>query len=103
MATVHITLGTAQGRALTGSTLQIPDSVERAAQTMTSDSGSDQSTLEAVQGEIWTVVAVGGSVWAKFGSSPTAASGTGHLIPEGVPRSFNALAAGEKIAIVDVA
>lgn len=103
MATVHITLGTAQGRALTGSTLQIPDSVERAAQTMPSDSGSDASTITAVQGEVWTVVALGGSVWAKFGATPVAESGTGHLIPEGVPRSFNAVATGEKIAIVDVA
>lgn len=103
MATVHITLGTAQGRALTGSTLQIPDSVERAAETLTSSGSSAPSALEAQQGEIWTVVAVGGSVWAKFGAEPEAGPDAGHLIPEGVPRSFNAMASGEKVAIVDVA
>lgn len=96
MALVHITLTLVRAR--------VPDSVESAADTVTSSGASAQSSIVAddpiLKPRFWTI-APKGDVWVKFGSNPTADSDTGHLVLANQPRSFAVTAAGEKVAIKD--
>lgn len=105
MALVHITLCNVQARADTGATMPIPDSIEGAADTITSSGTSAQSSIVAggpvlLKPRFWTIASKG-DVWVKFGTNPTADSDTGHLVLANQPRSFAVTAAGEKVAIKD--
>ncbi len=105
MALVHISLLNVQARADTGTTMQIPDSVEGAADTMQSSGGSAQSTIVAagprlLQARFWGV-ATKGDIWVKFGPNPVAGSEGGHLILAGQTRFFAVSSVDEKIAIKD--
>jgi hypothetical protein len=103
MSTVHVTLSAVKGRANTGVTMPVPDSVELGAETINSTSTSAASTLSTTSLDcFWTVSAMGGAVWIKFGASPSAGSGGGHLIQDGQTAHFAPMAAGEKIAVKDV-
>ncbi|WP_145201446.1 hypothetical protein [Sphingobium sp. B2] len=53
-----------------------------------------------LRARFWTIVPKG-DVWVKFGTDPTAASDTGHLVLANQPRSFAVTVAGEKVAIKD--
>ena len=101
MATIHITLSSISGLSATGLTMPVVNSVEVGADTVTSTSTSAQSSLEGQKGLFWTVSALDGNVWVKFGASPTAASDTGHLVGVGQSRDFAVTTTGEKIAIKD--
>lgn len=99
MATLHIVLARVAGRAQTGSTLPIPGSVPAGSDTVTPSGASAVSSLEAADRDVWTVTAMGGSAWLKFGTgTPVAASDNGWLIIDGQTRDFAAGVAGEKIA-----
>jgi hypothetical protein len=107
MAIVHITIGKSSGRNEKGEALPVEEAVPVASQTMDSTASSVASTISAPPGTEagffnWTIVARGGDVWVNFGTNPTAGEGVGHLITAGVPRSFTATAAGQKVAVRDV-
>lgn len=102
MATVHVTLSRVKGRASTGSTMPVRDSVELFADTMTSSATSAQSAITAPDLDcFWNVTVTGGNVWVKFGPNPTAGSGAGHLLLGGSYPDFSPITVGEKIAIKD--
>ncbi|MEP1292792.1 MAG: hypothetical protein ABJL56_19190, partial [Nitratireductor sp.] len=48
----------------------------------------------------WSITAVGGNVWIKFGAAPVAASGQDWLVLDGQTREF-AATAGDKVAVID--
>jgi hypothetical protein len=105
MATVHITLSKVQSKSVNGTTMPVPESVEVAADTITSSATSLQSSISPSNadagGLFWTVTARDGDVWVKFGVSPTAGSDSGYLVLTGQTRDFGITLAGEKIAIKD--
>lgn len=102
MATVHIVLSKVQGRALTGSTMPVADSVPLFSDTMTSSGTSAQSSITAPDTNgFWSITAKDGSVFVKFGSNPTAVTDEGWLILDGQTRDFAVSAASEKVAIKD--
>ncbi len=99
MATLHINLCRVAGRADTGMTLPVPSSIAAGADTVTPSGTSAVSSLEASARDVWTVTAMGGNAWLKFGTgTPLAASDDGWLILDGQTRDFAAMTAGEKIA-----
>lgn len=104
MATVHITLNRVAGPARANPIMPVIESVEIAADTMTSSASSAQSSAVATAepDAYWQITASGGDVFVKFGSNPTAASDSGHLIIDGTTRDFAVSATGEKVAVVDV-
>ena len=105
MATVHVVLAGASGRSSTGATQPVTNSVEYAAQTMTSSATSTQSTAVAPaagwEGLFWEVTVSGGNILGKFGSNPTAVSGAGVFITDGQTRNFAVSGPSEKFAIKD--
>lgn len=107
MATVHITLGQVTGVSVQAVSMPAARSVPIAADTMTSSGTSAQSSITADTGGLsrqaafWSITVTGGNVFVRFGSDPTAASDTGHLILDGTTRDFAVSATGEKVAIKD--
>lgn len=104
MSIVHVVLDRRSAEAYLAS------AQPHAVQTLTSsNSGSVASTIavpavDANQlGWSWEVTALDADTWVAFGASPVAASGTGHLIKMNETKRFQASAAGEKIAVRDVA
>jgi len=102
MAKVHVTLARVGARADTGSTLPITDAEPVAAKTIDTTGASQDTTLVAVEGTVWTITASGGPVWAAFGTAPAAGPDTGWMIGNGETRSFGAKA-GQRLAVRDVA
>lgn len=103
MATIHVELSTVSARARTGATLPIPNSVEIDSDTVTSSGSSAVSTLTGGLGQVWTVTALDGPVWLKFGTgTPIAAAEDGRLLLEGDSRDYAVTTASEKLAIKDV-
>ena len=102
MATVHVTISRVDDRGDTGGALPLVTSVPEAAQTITSSGTSAASTIAAAKadGLVWSVTATS-NVFVAFGASPTAVSGSGHLVLAGQTRDFSVTAAGEKIAVKD--
>jgi hypothetical protein len=103
MATVHVVLAHVKGRALTGSTMPVPDSVPIADETMTSSDTSTQSAVVAPSADsFWLVTVTGGDVRAAMGDDPDAGVDAGWLLLDGAQNeAFAVHAAGEKIAIKD--
>ena len=105
MATVHVVLAQASGRSSTGATQPVINSVEVAADTMTSSATSTQSTAVAPaagwEGLFWEVTVSGGNIFGKFGGNPTAASDTGVFITDGQTRNFAVSGPSVKFAIKD--
>ena len=102
MATVHVTMNNVQGRAITGSTMPVVDSQPTDAATATSSASSAEvAGIVGAIGQFWQVTVSGGDVWVAFGTNPTAASGSGHLVLDGETRDFAVTAVGEEIAIKD--
>jgi hypothetical protein len=102
MATVHVTLSRVKGRASTGSTMPVQDSVEISADTMTSSGTSAQSSITAPDLDcFWSVTVTGGNVYVKFGANPTAVADAGYLLLDGDTRDFSPCAVSEKLAIKD--
>jgi hypothetical protein len=101
MTQVHIALARVSGRALTGSTMPVPDTTPLAAATVTATSVSAQvAGVAAPDGDcFWSVTVSGGAVEAAFGAGPEAGEDAGWLILDGQTRDFAAGAAGEKIAV----
>lgn len=67
-------------------------------------SGASQATTAESPNE-YAYVAItssGGAVWAKIAAVPVAAAGDQHLIADGQTRFFGGLAAGDKVAVIDV-
>jgi hypothetical protein len=109
MSTVHITLDRLNPHASNRIALGMVDAQPGFAETITGNSSASQQAGITVPGNfdtnfyVWTITALGQNVWINFGDDPTAAAGSGRLIPAGVTRAFSATAAGEKIAVRDVA
>ena len=103
MATVHITTNSVQGRALTGATMPVIDSIPLDSVTATSSgTDADIAGIVGVVGCFWEVVVTGGNVYVAFGTNPDAGVDPGrHLVLDG--ERFNAvcLATGEEISIKD--
>lgn len=101
MATVHITQGQATARYITSS-LPVPNSVPYASDTMTSSGTSAKSSIVASgAGNVWSITVLGGNIWVKFGTNPTAAADDGWLILDGQTRDFGVTTDGEEVAIKD--
>lgn len=73
----------------------------RASQTITSSASSQASTITALTGEIATITASGGAVHVIVGSSPTAATTTGDLVPDGATLELGFMLDADKVAIID--
>lgn len=105
MSTVNVVLGQIRTRAQTGLTMPVYSSVPVATETInSSNTGSTASTISspvAANGYFWTVTAINGNVWAKFGTNPVANTGSDWLILSGTSRDFAVSAASEKIAVRD--
>lgn len=104
MSIVHVVLDRRSAAA------DIANAQPHAVQTLTSsNSGSVASTIavpaiDANQlGWSWEVTALDADTWVAFGAAPVAAAGAGHLVKMGETKRFQANAAGEKIAVRDVA
>lgn len=102
MATVHVEMARVRGRALTGSTMPVTDSVALASASQSSSSTWTASTVVAPDtNAFWTVVASGGDVLVRFDADPVNNGGNGRRVNAGMSRDFAVTAAGEKIAIKD--
>lgn len=104
MATVHVALAVVQARSLNGSGIPVPNSVPvGTSQTLTSSAINQLSTLAAsAAGQVWVVTVDGGDIEASFGAAADAAAAPQWLLLDGAgPFYFAAVAAGEKLAIVD--
>lgn len=103
MATVHCVLGSCAIGGRAGIT-RIPETAAEAAETITSSGASQATTAAAPAGDegvrFWSVTAVGGNVWIKFGAAPVAASGQDWLVLDGQTREF-AARGGDKVAVID--
>lgn len=73
----------------------------RAAETLAVSGTSAATTITAMQGEVASVTAQGGAIFVRIGSAPTAASGTGYLIPDGSTREIGFLNTSDKVAGID--
>jgi hypothetical protein len=89
---------------------EIANAQPHAAQTLTSSNSASVASTIAVPadetnrlGWSWEVTALDADTWVAFGAAPVAASGAGHLVRMGEAKRFLASAAGEKIAVRDVA
>lgn len=102
MATIHVTLSSINKRGVSDTAFPVINSVPRAAKTLTSTASSvPEASISGANGEVWSVTAKGGDVYAAFGAAPVAAADSGHLILAGQTRDFAVTTAGEKIAVKD--
>ena len=70
-------------------------------ETIVSSGTSQVTTSGAPDHNVFCRVASsGGDVWISIGASPTAVSGEGTLILDGIPEIFK-LESGDKIAVID--
>lgn len=70
-------------------------------ETFTSNASSQSTTNAAPDGVVLVrVVSYGGNVWLTIGSNPTAVSGQGTLLLDGLPEVFK-LDKGDKLAIIN--
>ena len=95
MATVSIVIGNVNK--------SVPQAVPVSAETITSTGSSQQSSNAAPTADLnafWIVTVVGGAVWVKAGSSPTAVAGDDWLISDGQTREWKATA-GDKLAVIN--
>jgi hypothetical protein len=97
MAIVHITFRKTYD--VGGQALAI--SSPRVAQTINSTATSQASTITSQYLDVATITAIGGAVFVMAGISPTAASGTGDLVPDGTTLCLAGLEPGEQIAVID--
>lgn len=98
MATVAITIGGVDTRTGAGVPYAVPDSAEA----LTSSGTSQTASISGDRGSYFSITSSGGAIWATFGTSPTAAAGTTHLIPDGgTAYFFNANTDGLQVAIID--
>lgn len=96
MATVHVAFSE-------GNQQYVPVAAKTpsGSEVITSSATSQATTITANNGEFVTITASGGNVWAKIGSSPTAASADEWLILDGQTRNFGPCAAGDTCAVID--
>lgn len=103
MATVHCVIGSLRAGAK-GAAALLPGTTAEAAETLASGGASTASTIAAgstdAPARFWSITAVGGNVWVKFGTAPVAASGQDWLVLDGQTREF-AATAGDKVAVID--
>ena len=102
MATVNVVLTKVEGYDDSGRhVIPVPAADYKVQENFTS-SGTSQATTAAAAGrdEVWCVTVSGGDVYVSVGSSPTAASGTGWLIKDGVTWQASA-EADQKLALID--
>ncbi len=105
MATVNIVLSRMWGVSMCGTNLPVIDGNAKSAQSLTSSGTSQASTPVSADPQrgaynIMRITSSGGNVWAKFGSSPTAAAGSDWLLVDGVSYDF-VVRPGDKVAIID--
>lgn len=101
MVQVIVTFAAAVTRAQDGAA-QVVNARERATEEMASSGTSGATTITAGQGDVAMVYNAGATpVWVKFGAAPVAAVGSGHVVGAGFEKSFGALAAGDKMAVID--
>lgn len=103
MATAHVALCTVQGRATTGSTMPVPDSIPVGTpETKATNATSSESTVKAPdtgwQGLFW-VVAVDAAHYVAMGANPTAGPNLGHFAPVAGVYSWAVKGPGEEIAL----
>lgn len=69
---------------------------------VTSSGTSQATTIAAKAHDVAAIMNAGTTpVWAAFGTSPTAAVGSGVFIPANTVRDFGPIGAGMKAAIID--
>lgn len=97
MATVAITFGGADSRG--GAPVAVAE--PRASEAETSSGTSVATAAASEAGEYIGITATGGAVWATIAASPTAATGTTYLIPDGSTQFFYDAKGGNKVAVID--
>jgi hypothetical protein len=98
MATIHVTMFSATANGSASFYAASP----RVAETITSSGSSQATTITALTGETASIVASGGAVWVLAGTSPTAVSGAGYLLPDGGRLELYPMVGGYAIAVKDV-
>lgn len=73
----------------------------RAVETITTSASSQATTATALAGELASITVSGGAIFVKVAAAPTAASGSGYLIPDGGRLDLGSLAAGDKVAVIN--
>ncbi len=102
MATLYIELSTVQGRALTGSTLPVPDGPDVGSDKMTTTGTSQLSDLVGQPGQVWTVTPVGGNVMVEMApGAPVALDDGSRSVLDGVARDFAVTSPNERLAAKD--
>lgn len=71
----------------------------RVSETMTESGTSAASTITAVTGELCRITATA-DIYVNYGAAPTAASGSGDLVPAGGAIDIGPMSQGDKIAII---
>jgi hypothetical protein len=100
MATVHVVLASVMPRIANGALAPIPASNVIEADTVTTTAASAQATPTGEPGQVWIITALG-SVYANFGTNPTAAADSGWLIASGQTREFAVSSPAELCALKD--
>ena len=96
MATAHIAFGGAMSAGA-----PVYPTKPRAAETITTSGSSQSTTITADQGEYCHVTAPGGAIFIAIDTSPTAASGSGWLVTDGMTMNLGAMKTGQKVAVID--
>lgn len=105
MATVSVVLTSVSNKASSGLNAVMPSADAAATGSATiASSGASQQVSSVVcptdgRQHYWFITALG-NVWVTFGTSPTAAAGTTHLVTAGSTRDF-AATAGQMAAVID--
>jgi len=100
---IHVALVRVSGRADTGATAQVTDSIPVSApQTITSAGSSTESSVKAPdtgwEGLFWEV-AVDAAAFIAMGSNPTAGANAGRFLPIAGTYNYAVEGAGEEIAV----
>ena len=105
MAVVHVTLSRVKGRAVTGVTMPVIDSVPIQAKTATSTATWAEVTAFPVPDLdcFWGITCISaGPVRVFFGASAPTGNDVGYVVPEGSDRQFSPVSTGNKLFIKDV-
>lgn len=98
---VHVALVRTAGHTFSGSYPPVTKSVPISKQYISSTASSTATTIStSAVDNVWEVSVIGGSVWMKAGTSPTAAQGDDRYLEEGT-HHFAAQFIGEKLAFLD--
>lgn len=103
MATITVIFGSAVTKGEQGSA-PVMNAYPRASEDVTSSGTTAQSTITALRNDVCEISnpAGGADIRVAFGADPTAAAGTGHIVPTGQTRWYGGMIDGHKVAVIDV-